>query len=395
MFYVLTLGRHEFMSCRPFLILKMAVDNILTCFENIVGLSNIECPCDTASDIEGSEISNSGLFVSDLVPLQLAGAASRCDENSAWKMLDNARREAVLYTFSDFSNKFLQRTNLKRPVYNGTIGDANGADWWKPTKSKIVYRVHCCPIECGVLRLKGLGLIGNYTGNVVLKVYDSLGVEKGSLTIAAQNNQHIKGSFTNALELPLKIEGASSTDYFIVIENLPPQYQVKKNKISCGCGGCYPSFNCNQVRFDDTGCNTPKSSWARWIQVGTYETDTLDFFNPINAMQAHGAGITLDCEIKCNLSDMLCKHPFDFENDAVSLSLAHAVNYKAAQKVIDKVLNSGDINRYTMLDGANLAARAADYENRYNVQMSYITSNIALDTCNCYDKKTPYKLYAQ
>ena len=73
----------------------------------------------------------------------------------------------------------------------------------------------------------------------------------------------------------------------------------------------------------------------------------------------------------------------DFENNEIAIATASAIRYKAGFYIIEKILASGNINRYTMTDRERLMGKKNTYIKEYNTYIDWIAQNVNTNINDC------------
>jgi hypothetical protein len=110
-----------------------------------------------------------------------------------------------------------------------------------------------------------------------------------------------------------------------------------------------------------------------------------------------GRGLILHGEFGCDTLGILCSEHTDFENNMIDQAIAHAINFKSGSFLSGYIMDSEEVNRYTLLGLEGLAANMVYYEERYKVMIDFIAANIELDRNECLKCKGPmgYKRHTQ
>jgi hypothetical protein len=108
-------------------------------------------------------------------------------------------------------------------------------------------------------------------------------------------------------------------------------------------------------------------------------------------------GLILHGDYGCDTLGILCSDHSDWSGNVVDQSIAWALIYKAGSFLSGYIMDSEEINRYTLLGIDGLTANMAYYEERYKVMLEFIAENIELDRNECLKCKPPhgYKRYSQ
>ena len=90
----------------------------------------------------------------------------------------------------------------------------------------------------------------------------------------------------------------------------------------------------------------------------------------------------MDVQIKCETGTLICRE-YD-GNDAIALVTAFAIQYKAGELVIENVMNSGEVNRFTMLRNEQLWGKRNHFRKEYFDRIDYLSKVIDVSSSDCF-----------
>lgn len=360
----------------------------LDCFSNIIGISKRDCDCFATS----GEESLSGLYVDDLVELadvfdiidcQNGDDVSEVIENS----IDQANREFM----ADFNINVLNRFKPRRQPFIGQIGKATYKNNLRLLNGKIAgIRIYCNNIKTGMMKINKIGGVFSNTGTVDLYIFNNLDELVDEITI---NTVAGRQTFTDvSLELPLSHNGVDNIEYYIYYD-VDVLNQPKDNEIKCGtCGAFKPRFNLRMPYF--SGNHGEQYNWSNWVMVGGLYSDPQDtwmtycekVYTTTNLMY----GLTLQAELSCDTNQIVCNDDMDYQKNPIDHAIAHAIRYKAAMIILDKILRSGMINRLTLLNREEKEKQLQELNTKYWNIVTYIIDNIP--ESDCYACKPRYEM---
>lgn len=354
----------------------------MACYDNIIGLARADCPCVPAEPTNDFDTSESGIYITDLEPLDNLTGYSECGETSIWTILDKVRAEAVR-TFKADTNALLMQTFApRRERFSGQIGEASGREVFDTSKTYAGMRIACNPMRGGTLKITSIGTLFSGAGTLSLSIYNSLNAQ-----VVAPFNVTIANGWTlNALatpiELPLHVNFDTRHEYFIVY-TFNGSNPAKINNISCGCGGFVPWYSTDRPMWHNNNYGGSKS-WANWMMAGGWEGDSLtDFDLCENTTTTKLNGLALGVELGCDISQILCKDTLDFTNDALALTMAYAIRWKAAELLASKLLMTTDLNRQNVINREALKDVRKEWQAKYNEATRYIAENAPLRQNDC------------
>lgn len=359
----------------------MSVQPISTCLNDIIGLSRSSCDC-REFPID-SETSKSGLYLDGLpgITLNEYSSIEDCDEGNIWNILNMSRSDAIQAFFADMSTEVLKHYDPYQTGWRGTIGSAKFNADTTPNNAMQGWQLYPVPLRAGSMILRRIGLIFNANANFDVYVYSS---EDGGKLLATYNVTTVANKLQwfdlpTPLELPMHIDGYDSVQYFIGYDYVGT-YKPKNNKIQDGCN-CNFYYNRNSPRWNWKVEETKR--WKNFVMVGGMSVATpQDAFKNV-ACSNTGYGLLLDMQISCNSNQFICDG-YDYEGNASSQAISYAIWYKAGSILIDRILASGNIDRYTMLDRERLYGMRNHYSKEYWNRVGWLAENMNVQDSGCY-----------
>lgn len=367
------------------------------CLLNIVGITRQ--PCDCLADLPVSEdfptSSDSDLWLSDLVDIEAALNATDCGELSAWNAASNALKRAKTDFMADANKHINMRYRPVAPKFSGTIGKGNGGTIKTYQHQWSGVRIHTRRMKNAYLKINKVGGIFSGSGELTLKIMTANGQVGDDIVFDVTANAHSVFELPQPIVLPLWQDYTDeNTDYFIVYER-PNFGGAKINALGCNCGGCYPTFRLDRPIWGQNTCRNETQLWQKWAIIGGVDLENLTYnkLYESSLLNPDMSGLTLNCEFYCDQQTAICPNgEFDF-TEGYSLNVANAINYKAAVYLIEKIVSSGRINRYTQLSGEDMLNLATIYQSRYMEHLSAAFDKIELN-CDCY-QKAPSRTYVR
>jgi hypothetical protein len=356
----------------------------LSCYNNIIGLSRTTCEClDTNLDYE----SKSDLYVDELegVNLNMINGAADCNKGNIWEIMQKARQNAIITYISDTTNKIMERAKLRRNIYTGAVGRRSFNQVRALNTTYAGVRLFCASIKGGILKINKINTLFTATGTITLYVYNNATELKATYTLNTVANKYCENILPSALILPLYDEGLDNLEYFFIYEysalNMP-----KNNDIICNCSGKKIYFNTKAPYFN----SVTTLGWSRYFMAGSVELNSIADLSDVGySTSNYMNGLLLDVEAKCDTKLVLCSGEMDFTANPLSLSIAFAIRYKAGEYLLNSILSSDNINRYTMMDGEAMATMIGFYKEKYNDLIKVIAAKTDLtqnDCLQCEDK---------
>jgi len=379
---------------------------VFECLQNIVGITESQCPCLinglTQNEITAIKTSTSGLFTDDLEGGLQLKAINGIDACKGFAKLSlDARDEAIKRTSHDVILMLNSKFSKKKESFTGAIGTLTISQPHTMLKRYGGVQLKPNEISDGIITLKGGNLALTYNGNVELKIIRSfVGSDIGTLIASVNVNSNSSGfvafQLPQPLKLPLQVD-KQAVEYYVVFDRtLLLGVQPMNNKTTCNCGTAekilHQYVNVYGVEFDNItqlnnkttcNCGTAEKILHQYVNVYGVEFDNITQLNnkTIDSM-AHG--LSLNVSIDCSNQNFICRE-FN-ENDAVSLVLAYCVLYKTQELLIESVLGSPEVNRYTMMHREYLWGKRNHFRAEYENRIKYLGADevIDLNDTDCY-----------
>lgn len=340
----------------------------MECLQNIIKLSRTTCECYDNNKPETFADGKSDIYLDELegLSLEVVKAASDCANGGLWDLLAKSRENAEKQFKADMLSSIGQDYVSKRPNYSGLIGNTAFNSTLSFSQNMAGIKIHSQNIVGGYLTLKRFALMFNTTATFDIKVYSSddlsTPIATYPVTSAANSLQYV--TITGNLKLPLWSIVNSYVDYYVVYD-IDGSFMPKNNKLACNC-------NQNLVAY---------KNWVSPLGVRGNNSQELSSFNTTSEMN----GLAVDCDLTCNTPRLICsdEHPLDFENDGRAMQMAIAVRFKAGEILIESILSSGNINRYTMMDREALYGKRNRYRKLYEDWIVYLSENLELLNSDC------------
>lgn len=368
------------------------------CYGDIIGLSRTECICDTVP--ASASISNSGLYMDELegVNLNMAEAAADCRRGNLWELMELSRYEAVESFKTDLLSCIRSEALIKRPPFNGIIGDSRKANKWLTLGSAFHgFKLSCADIQGGYAKVTRIGVYFNQAQTFDIDVYSNIDdaiIETISVTTVANELTWITLGTPLELDINNPMGGGGIEYYFIYSPT--GGIKARNTVVACGCGGFQPSWNTGLPQYTLSG-NKGNYEWANYVMAtGTRGTSIADRRTWINSNDTQG--ILLDMQFGCDASKTICNGELDYVNNPFAVAMAHAIRYKADAILLAKVLTTDNINRYSLMDGEVLANMMNKFNADYNDRVfRYLCPQIAkpenLNTySDCFTCNDPYAM---
>lgn len=342
----------------------------MECLNEIVGLIRTDCDCITEgmTPEEKAELlaSKSGLFVdSDLNGvINIRGMDQESTCKNIVQTFKDSRRAAVSKFKEDmFAGIFA--TNIEK---NGFSGAMNKTSWIKSldslkTNKFAVIKPHRISDANMVIRNVQIGV--NKSGLVTLKILKVLNGDYNPEVVFSKEVEVEKNKYTTAIvDYTCNFrEDESAFDYFITWTSEDSEIMPLDNKTDCGCG---------------------KMTWKDYVTFQGGESDRLDTLH-LAKLNGFAYGMVPTVTIHCHLDEFICR---EYENQqAVKAVVGWALLYKTGANIIDHVLLSGNIDRYTTMNREALYGKRNHFTKEYNERVQHLVASMDVEKSDCFQCK--------
>jgi hypothetical protein len=241
-------------------------------------------------------------------------------------------------------------------------------------------------INGGSLKIRGFNILLSTTENITLEVWrinnddGTDGEQLITYNLVSEANKNKINYIT-----PLEIDFDGSEYYFI----FQSTGNVLKNKLTCGCGGYKWCYTLHKPFYAMS-----RDRWTAWMMVGGVNgSDLTDFDSFTTSHYANGLSIIADT--RCKSFEIVCNDGSDFINDPVAISIAMAILYKSGEYLLDAILDTNEVNRYTLLTPENIDANRLFFQGRYAELIKYIGQEINFRQNDCWRCKDKVRVRGQ
>jgi len=227
--------------------------------------------------------------------------------------------------------------------------------------------------------LRGVTLILSVSEAVTLQVFTGPDDEDGGAEI---NHFHLtslagRQKYTAVTPIIFDLEG----DLYFLYTTTGVPYN---NKLTCNCGGfkwCFePEYPCYKMSRD---------KWTQWSMVAGIHGSDLSIRDDWGTSR-EAQGLILHGDFGCDSLGILCSDHSDWSGNTVDQAIAWALVYKAGSFLSTYIMDSEEVNRYTLLGIDQLGANIAYYESRYKEMIEFIGANIEDDRNDCLKCRSPH-----
>lgn len=351
--------------------------SVPVCFDEIIGLTRKEDICVDGYLPEYSD-SDSGLYIDELQGMALRILNATGGNYGIWEKMTNAKENAISAFKVDVMKEIFK---TKEPARSRFIGDIGGKSFTTKMSSATYHGLRMySDIIGGAYVLRGVSLILDTTGPVNLLIYD----EYSLLYTIAVSSVAGQPKYTAITPIELPLIG----NYYFLYTGAGLPYN---NKLTCNCGGFKWCFNIDYPCYKYS-----RDKWTEWSMVGGVSGDDLSLRDEWGTSR-EARGMILHGDYGCDTLGILCSDHSDWSGNEVDSAIAWAILYKAGSFLSGYIMDSEEVNRYTLLGVDGLTANMVYYEERYKVMLEFIAATIELDRNECLKCREPhgYKRMAQ
>lgn len=356
----------------------------LSCYKDAIGITNVDCACISNDRPTDYNVSKSGLYLSQLMPLPFVDAAKDCSYGDLWDMSCDSINNAELLVNADIEQKLRGKLTQVMPAYTGVIGDTSRLEVvnYNVNGNYIFQKLYFRNLRGGKVVIKKIGLHLNQSITTTIEFRDCNNDLIYSQAATTQANKLTWINLTTPLEINLS--DLNSRCLFIVFDrqgSLP-----KMDKYHCGCGGMSYVYNESKPAWNAS----TKLVWNNWLMSGTGAINDINELNNVSSCNAiYNNGIFIELTANCQFN--MCDENADYKGNITYFAIAQLIQHRAAINLIDKITLSNKADLLLNIDSESIAAMKKDYETKYNEILDYIISEVTnnvgsyTDCYNCYN----------
>lgn len=351
--------------------------DIMACLVDIVGVTDSDCACITGnmSDLQKAELkkSASGLFMDNVPGGVHMKALKDVDTCKAFYDMAIGARDTAIHTMQgDLVVAMNNKYKKDKVAFVGQIGRMSYAQTLGISHPIQGMRIRPYEYSDAVLNISRINIILNAAVTLTVKIWRiPLDYNAGDLiksfpvTTAANGYTPVPGSAGDfPIVLPF-VYNNMPVEYWITYDTAEPGTPVAPKDTTLICNSC------------------PKGGhpYSQYVNVYGVQMDNYNnFLSPL--FDAFSHGLILDADIRCSNEQLFCREYKD--DDAVAITMAYATQFKASELLIEEVLKSPDVNRYTTMAREYLWGKRNHFRAEYDARVTYLALVIDVTVSNCY-----------
>lgn len=348
------------------------------CLANIVGLTDIDCNCyegDQPVDWDDLNASETGFYLTDpefgFPIVEEINGTGNCGSGTVFDMLEKARTKALNAFRADLGAAIMRR-HRNAVQFRGTIGKLNSGGLVTIPNTYAGVQILPRPIHGAKFYLEAIYLGLNVSDTVTVTIasnedeVDTPLFTPQTVNIATTANKYTRHALATPIELDFwRMTAPQELRYFIYYTP-PAGSKAMSNTFTC-CGN--------------------KPNWRRHMEVYGLATDDL---TQAGGMLASANGIVLEGYTLCSEVDWLCRLD-SIGGYSTKQLVGRAVQHKGGAFLVSGVLDSQQINRFTLKPKEELYARRDYLQKEYMNAVDWIANNLPIEAMDCLECKSAKK----
>lgn len=335
----------------------------MDCLKNVIGITREPCECLEDDLPEDYSLSDSGLYMDELpeAPLSLKSINSITDcGRDLGKILTNSRQQAIAEFKRDLYKHLQVRMVKKIKPFSGNVGGMVYGINVNLNSTYAGLMLQSKNIRGASLMLNKIHVAFNASKTFDLYLYKVIsGVPQliQTFNLESQSSAWKDNVLVTPVELPLSEDGLP-VDYYFVYEldgQLP-----KDNSPSCNCG----------LKESDMQ--------QYFVPKGIFGDDIHSLSNTTK----YANGLVLSLEASCGNEGLICDSYTN--NEFIQTAVQWSILRKAVEILIFAILNSDEVNRYTMAKREQMTHNAYRLSKKFNNDVQWISENINLKDSDCF-----------
>ncbi|TJY63820.1 hypothetical protein FAZ19_16260 [Sphingobacterium alkalisoli] len=349
----------------------------MDCLNKIVGISNTDCECATQAVTPEDRESTSGIYIDEVEGGLKLSAIDKIGCQDFVEKTRQARKRAIDAFIETMLAQYATEGGFSRRYkpFNSRIGQVNHLRTLNNLPKYAGLRLRTRLIRGSSIKISAIGLIWSAERNVTVSIYKSHGNVEPQFLQSIENiptiaNISVTHDLNEIIELPLSDDTGRPIDYYFVYDTELSGFP-RDNKATCSCGGS-------------------EAVLKSYLSIGGVFAASVGSLTTDHS-SVYANGIFLEAKIDCTSKESICNL---LELDETK-TIAHAIAYKAQEVLIEELMGSGNINRFTMLSKEHLWGKRNHFKKEFDTRILWLAQTYPFDQVNdcvgCSDSDRMYK----
>lgn len=347
------------------------------CLDNAIGLSTTKCECFDLNKPLDYARSDSGLYMDRLdgIDLKMVDAMKDCDPDNLWDIMVLAREEATKETKNTLMQNIAGASNMTRQPWLGWIGDTVKFNKdYDPGKTYASLSLICADIVSGYMKLTSIGTMMTQTATFEVSLFCNYQDAPLGIWDVESLADKFKVTAIEPIELIMSHPSVAYVQYWLVY-TLGQGFLPKNSAVSCGCGTITPEWNARTPIFysgpSTTAGKAIKERWAEFVMArGMAGNDLTDMPGWTTTTETNG--LAAEVQFGCRIEETVCKDSLDFVGNPLAKVIATAIWFKSGEKLVEAMIATGLLSRYTMLDKERLWGKRNHYRAQHDARQAWL-----------------------
>ena len=365
-----------------------------SCLEYVVGLSQTACDCwDTDKPVDFNT-SLSGLYVSDIVPIEFSQSAADCERGGVWDLMQLARATAIKTFLADLPANLTLRNENRFNNFKGFAGSArfNSSLVTLTPGSFLGLTIKPYNIKGGKIILNAVELaLDNITPplSVDVAVYSSIDLTTPIATTTV--NLTASNTLTSAnFATPVVIDcgntdadGYTSNDpdlEFYVVYELPLNARYVNNPIIEAKTAC-----CGRAKSVSGRDSYP---WLSYMELSGVESETVaNLYSAPRKTTTAANGLRLKIDAYCDGLGWLCGVSYDPTGSnypEYARGISYCLQQLIGAELCKLIRSTGNINSMIVWSKERLMGMENHFRKNYMETALWVAANYPPNLVDCY-----------
>jgi hypothetical protein len=315
-------------------------------------------------------VSKSGLYLDNLpggVHMKAIKYVDAC--KSMYDMTKNAIATAKTVMEADLIVALNNRYKSDKKTFRGNIGRMSYAQSLAVSKPWQGLKLKPRDYTDSVITIERMHIAVNQVADLVVKVFRVyvgavMGEEIYSLPVTTIANGYALVTLPgDKLTLPL-VHNNEAVEYWIMYDLTGfPAVLPKDTNFACGT------------------CSGGIAPYSDFITAQGVQVDDMALLNNART-DNYSHGIILEAKITCESARLFCREYNGTE--AVAVVMSYSTWFKSGELLIEDVIKSPDVNRYTTMAREYLWGKRNHFRAEYESRINYLATSLNVADSNCY-----------